>query len=321
MGLVAFALRIFALRRSRRDRDTLVEEPLLRLLVRMPPSVQGPLRASLFAVGVGLLAAGAGGAASGGGDRRAVGEPETVLLLDASNSMLAEDVAPSRLERQRELASALAPRLSGPVGVVYFAGAGYVLSPLTTDRGAVLSYVGGVRPASVGRGGSSLAPGLSQALNVLAGGEPGAARSVVLFSDGEETADDPIDAVLTLAVAAGVRVYTVGIGTPEGGTIPLGPEAAVGETQSGEFLLDPEGEVVVTRLAEESLRGIAETTGGVYVEGSPEGLATLFESLGVAESGPGSRSGSPSLPGGGATLLLLFAFGLLWAEGFLFRSA
>lgn len=212
--------------------------------------------------------------------------------------------------------------------MVYFAGAGYVLSPLTTDRGAVLSYVDAVRPASVGRGGSSLAPGLSQALDVLAGGDAGALRSVVLFSDGEETVDEPLDDVVARALAGGVRVHTVGIGTREGGTIPLGYDdadsgsaraparAVAGDTQPREFLRGPDGEVVVTRLEEESLRAIADTTGGVYVPGSQEGLAALMEVLAAADPGSGG-----SRPGGAAMFLLLSAFGLLWAEGFLFRSA
>lgn len=328
VGTVALLLRGWALRRGRRDRQDLIDDPLLRALVRMPRPGQGPLRAVLFAVGVGLLGAAAAGAVTGRGTPRVVGDTQTVLMLDASNSMLAEDVEPSRLERQRELARTLARRLGGSVGVVYFAGAGYVLSPLTTDRGAVLSYVEAVRPASVGRGGSSLAPGLSQALDVLAGGDAGASRSVVLFSDGEETRDEPLDDVIARAVAAGVRVHTVGLGTSEGGTIPLGHDAAVsdsaresalvgaGDTRAREYLRGPDGEVVVTRLEEESLRAIADTTGGVYVPGSPEGLAALLEILVVGDPPSGG-----SLPGGAGMFLLLSAFGLLWAEGFLFRSA
>lgn len=327
VGLAALLLRGVALRRGRRDRDRLIEGPLLRRLLPMPPPAQGPLGAILFAAGVGAIAAAAAGTGAAGPNRGDLGGPETVLVLDASNSMLVEDVRPSRLARQRELAQDLASRLTGPVAVVYFAGRGYVLSPLTLDRGAVSMYVEAVRPANVGWGGSALAAGLSQALGVLAGGDPDARRAVVLFSDGEETAGQGLDDALELAVRAGVRVHAVGIGTPEGGQIPLGPDAAFSpalpsdlpagapELERGGYLRGPDGEVVVSRLEEGVLRQIAEATGGMYLPDSTDGLADVAARL-MASAGPTGGSG----PGGGAGgWLLLAGFCLLWTEAFLFR--
>lgn len=322
IGMAALLLRAVALWRGRRDRARLGDAPLLRRLAGLPPSSQGWLRAGLFAVGAGALAAAGAGAVASPAERRTTEGPETVLVLDASNSMLAEDVPPRRLDRQRRLATDLVTRLAGQVAVVYFAGRGYVLSPLTTDLDAVLMFVEAVRPASVGRGGSALPSGLEQALDVLAGGARDGRRSIVLFSDGEETAGEPLDRVVERVVEQGIPVHAVGIGTPEGGRIPLGDDAAAtgstplsfSPTGRRGYLRGPDGEVVVTRLEEAVLRGVAETTGGTYVPGSTDGMGPLARRILEGEAPT-----DPPRPGEGSTLLLLAGFGLLWGEAFLFR--
>lgn len=324
---LAFVLRALGLARARRARDRLADTALLGRFGPLPRRGWEWTAAGLLALGAGLL----GAMAAGFGAREAVREeapgPETVLLLDASNSMLSEDVQPSRLERQRALAGRLAARLSGKVGVVYFAGRGYVLSPLTVDASAVRMYVQTVRPASVGRGGTALAAGLSEALGVLEGGRGDADRAVVLFSDGEETVEQPLDDALERARRLGISVHAVGIGTREGGRIPIGPETALdpepGERRAGDgtfptetdadaYLRGPDGEVVTTRLEEETLRSIAQMTGGRYLAAEEPELDRLADDLAGTEGAP-QRGGSPAIP------LLLLAFALLWAEGFLPR--
>ena len=147
---------------------------------------------------------------------------ETVIVLDASNSMLAEDVTPSRLRREQALARHMVGQLAGRIGVVYFAGSGYVLSPLTEDRAATLMFTESVHPTNVGRGGTSLVDGLEQALVVLAGGRSSAVRSIVVFSDGESTVDETaLDVALERARRAGITIYAIGLGTAEGGRIPM----------------------------------------------------------------------------------------------------
>lgn len=321
-AVLAFGFRALGLWRSRQDRDRLAEGSLLRRQLFLPPAGWPWLRAVLLAVGVGAVASAAAGTSAGTSDKESRGGPETVFVLDASNSMLAEDVEPNRLSRQRSISRSLVARLSGQLGVVYFAGRGYILSPLTTDVNATLMFVESVRPASVGRGGSALASGLEQALDVLAGGEDAAPKAVVLFSDGEETVGQPVDAALERAREAGVRVHTVGIGTTEGGRIPLGRDVAlsplpVAGTPLGEraFLRDTDGKEVVTRLEEEALQEIAEVTHGVYVAATEAGIEQIVRQV-EAAGGP-----SPTTPLGGTPgLLLLAGFALLWSEGFLFRS-
>lgn len=322
-----FLLRAIGLLRARRGRRRLADTALLGRFGPVPRRGWEWTAAGLLALGAGML----GAVAAGFGAQEAVREegtgPETVLLLDASNSMLAEDVQPSRLARQRELAGRVAARLSGNVGVVYFAGRGYVLSPLTADASAVRMYVESVRPASVGRGGTALGAGLSEALGVLGGGRGETNRAIVLFSDGEETVEQPLDEALERARRLGVPVHTVAIGTREGGPIPIGPETALdadpgerraldrmvpGGAGSDSYLRGPDGEVVTTRLEEETLRHIAQVTGGRYLPAEEPELDRLADELAGGEA-PQQSGGSPAIP------LLLLAFALLWAEAFLPR--
>lgn len=317
---IAFGVRAFEVVRSGRARDRLADMRVLRQFVSIPPVGGAWLRACLVALGVGSLTA----AAVGTGDPEPAREEreddtETVLVLDASNSMLARDLEPSRLEVQRDLARVLASRLPGRLAVVYFAGRGYVLSPLTTDLNAVRMFVDAVRPANVGLGGSSLAAGLTQALDLLAGGADDARKSVVLLSDGEETVERPTAEALERARDAGVVVHAIGVGTVEGGAIPLGRDAAVDpattfERRRGEsFLRGPDGEVVISSLESGTLRTIAAETGGLYLPAEPRSVARLIES--VSDEGPADPATEDTTVG----WLLLFGFGLLWGEAFLFR--
>lgn len=322
VAALALAGRSAVLWRVGRERRRLAERVLLERLLPLPPARHGWLRAVMFAGGVGILASAAAGATTARPETGPESGPETVVVLDASNSMLAEDVEPSRLYRQRALARDLVLRLAGQVAVVYFAGRGYVLSPLTTDVDAALMFIDAVRPASVGRGGSALPAGLTKALDVLAGGGRDVRRSIVLFSDGEETAGESLEEALQRSAEAGIPVHTVGIGTTEGGPIPLGRDAAVSgtptlrfpETSGRAHLRGPDGEVVVTRLDGAVLRGIAEQSGGAYVPGSTSGMGALARRILASEASAGRLR-----PGEGGVLLLLMGFGLLWTEAFLLR--
>jgi Ca-activated chloride channel family protein len=243
--------------------------------------------------------------------------PETVIVLDASNSMMARDVDPDRLTLQRRLATQAAARLPGRIGVVFFAGRAYVLSPLTGDRNATLMFVESVDPSAVGRGGTALAAGVSQALDVLVGGTA-PIRRILLFSDGESTVDsDVLDDVIDRASRAGVRVYTIGLGTAAGSAIPLpgsgSARSARGQERTPEtFMRDADGDIVISRLVEDQLRDVARRTGGVYVPGTAEGVAALIPRL-VGQPAT-ERASAPVL------LLVLLAFALLFCDAYLVRK-
>jgi Ca-activated chloride channel family protein len=315
-GGIALALRAWSLRRADRERTDLAEPGLLAQFARLPTRELAWVRGGLLALGVGALAL-ASTSASTDSAREDPGGAETILVLDASNSMLVEDVDPNRLEVQRRLARILANQLPGRVGVVYFAGRAYVLSPLTTDVSAVQMFVEGVRPAAVGRGGSSLAIGVTQALDLLSGGEEDARKAIVLFSDGEETVGQPLEDALGRARDEGVPVYAIGIGTVQGGQIPLtrdaslDPSTALGRRRGPSFLQGPDGQPVVSRLEAGNLRTIAGETRGRYLPGTEASLRRLRGDLGTAGTGE-TATGNPLV-----SLLLITAFVSLWAEAFL----
>lgn len=317
-AVVVLLLRGLALYRSAADRSEIGDPELLARMA--PPSglFRRALGAVLVAGGVGLLAAvfAAGGFGGDVSFDDASGF-ETVVVLDASNSMLAEDVRPSRLRLEQALARRMVGRLAGRIGVVYFAGSGYVLSPLTDDRAATLMFTQAVHPTHVGQGGTSMVDGLEQALVVLAGGRSGAVRSIILFSDGESTVDDTaLGVALERARRAGVTIYTVGVGTTEGGRIPMPPEDGRAETDPSDeptWLRDRQGRIVVSRLDEASLREIASATDGLYAAG-PRAADSLLERIPAG----GMR---PPVSSAAVNGLLLAAFLLLAAEAYLVRRA
>jgi Ca-activated chloride channel family protein len=325
-GSAALLLRGLSAYRTRLDRTALGDDLLLVRLTHAPSPAQRFYRAFLLAAGCGALAAGltVGGAAE---DVPEESDLQTVLVLDASNSMWARDVQPSRLERQRQLAADLAVRIPGRLGVVYFAGRGYVLSPLTEDRDAVLMFVQALDPVLVGQGGTSLAEGLRQGLDVLAGGDESGRRVLVVMTDGEATTDaEGIEEAVARATRMRVPVFTVGLGTPSGARVPVPARPDAEELESapaprlrtqrdgGErWLTDGRGEAVVSRLEESGLQELSRTTGGSYVRADAQGFDALLERL--------ESEGRRPDPGTGrrASALLLAAFALLFAEGYLVR--
>jgi Ca-activated chloride channel homolog len=200
-----------------------------------------------------------------------------VLALDISKSMLARDVAPNRLERQRLIARRVLRDLYGDrIGLVVFAGRAYVVSPLTTDHGALQLYVDAVDPEMVSQGGSSIGAAINQAVD-LARGPTGRARSagVVLMSDGESTEDEESAVVQATQRARklGIAVHTLGLGTSRGDRIPENnPRTG---TVSG-YKRDPFGNVVVSQLNERVLRNIADQTGGHYFHADQPGSTSAL---------------------------------------------
>lgn len=213
-----------------------------------------------------------------------------VLALDVSESMWAEDVRPNRLERERLEARRLVTELSGHrIGLVAFAGAGYVLSPLTVDQGAIHLYLDAIDPTIAGTPGSSLAAAIDRSLELL--GEPderGGDRVIVLLTDGESH-DDPDQVVQAAraASAAGVQIYGIGIGGEAGEPIPK--YSRMGERLGG-YKRDSEGRIVLSRLEREPLARAAQITGGFWVRADEGGSGRVLASLSELEGGPGETT-------------------------------
>lgn len=315
---VVLVLRLIEIVRCRRDQARLADASLLRRVAHPQSRALTWTRAILLVGGAAALASAMGIAGGRAPTTDEASDRETVFVLDASNSMLVNDVDGTRLSLERRLATGLATRVPGRQGVVYFAGRGYVLAPLTNDAGAILMYVESVEPSVVGRGGSAVVSGLRQALSVLEGGAENAQKAIVLFSDGEATVDEPTDALLDRAARLQVPIYTVGIGSSAGGPVPYEGEGARPPRRRGQepevvYRRDDDGRIVVSRLEESGLREISAATGGLFVPGDRVGIERLAQII------AGDDRSLESGPGTGTNILLLLAFVLLWTEGFLLR--
>lgn len=189
---------------------------------------------------------------------------DLVLALDVSKSMLAQDIAPNRLERERVLARRLLRELAGDrIGLVAFAGRAYVLSPMTVDHGALQLYLDALDPEIVSQGGSSLAAAIRQATDLARGPDDSGRGAVLLVTDGEALEEEaPVLEAAARAERLGITIHTVGVGTPEGSPIP---ESSGDPGQVRGYKRGPDGEVVITRLNEQLLRSVASRTGGEYV--------------------------------------------------------
>jgi Ca-activated chloride channel homolog len=233
-----------------------------------------------------VTAAGAALAFAAAGPRWGVTEAEgralslnVVLAVDISRSMLAEDIEPNRLERARLFGRRLLRELPGDrFGLVVFAGRAYVLAPLTTDHSAIELYLDALDPNMVSQGGSALSAAITQATDLVRSTQASGDRVVVLLSDGEALEEaDAVRAAVERAARAGVRVVTVGIGTPQGANIPLRDDVTGVVTG---LRRDEYGAVVVTRLDEDAMRMIGSRTAGSYVRlGDAAALSRVVSDL------------------------------------------
>jgi Ca-activated chloride channel family protein len=195
------------------------------------------------------------------------------VLLDVSKSMLAEDVRPNRLAQAKFAVEDLLQKLEGDrIGLIAFAGTAFVQCPLTVDYAAFRMTLRDADPGIIPRGGTAIAAAVRTALKGFAAGE-GSDRAIVIMTDGEQTEGD-IEAVAREAAQAGVRIYAIGIGTTEGELIPVRERGA-----SLAFVKDDAGNVVKSRLDEESLKKLALETKGIYVHSAAGdfGMDTIYE--------------------------------------------
>lgn len=179
---------------------------------------------------------------------------EIMVAIDVSNSMLASDFSPNRLERTKYAVSRVIEGLSEErIGVVVFAGDAYVQLPITSDYLTARNFVERISPTQVTKQGTAIGAAIDLATSAFSSDSEGS-RVVVLVTDGENHEDDAL-AAAERAAEKGVQVYTIGIGTPEGAPINIGDD----------FVRDDNGEIVVSKLDETTLQKIAATTGGAYI--------------------------------------------------------
>lgn len=224
--------------------------------------VRGWIKIALFSVAVGFLALALARPQTGSKLRTTEVEGrEVVLVVDVSNSMLAEDVTPSRIERTRYAISRLVERMKEDrLGIVAFAEEAEVLLPITGDYKMAEAMVKRLSPSLIAHQGTDIGEALEVALlSFTETTKESKSRVVILITDGEEH-NQRTEAAIESAVAQGVMVCAIGIGTPEGTPLKI----------DGELIEDEDGKMVVTKLGEPLLQHIAEATGGIYVRSRNE---------------------------------------------------
>lgn len=184
---------------------------------------------------------------------------DIIIALDVSNSMKAEDFKPNRLENAKRQISLMLEQLEQDrIGVVVFAGAGYLQLPLTTDYGAARLFLSAIDTDIVPVQGTAIGAAIRLAMKSFVKGER-KHRVIIIITDGENHEDDALEAARE-AAKDGIIVHTIGMGSPEGAPIPV----YHGETRVG-FKKDGSGNVVVTKLNETILQQIASAGGGKYI--------------------------------------------------------
>ena len=197
---------------------------------------------------------------------------EMMLVVDVSNSMLAEDFEPNRLERTKYAINKLFDGLQQDrVGLIVFAGEPKVQLPITSDYRMAKAFARRIDTSLADVQGTAVGKALEQALLSFSGETAEShSRVIILITDGENHEDDALE-VARQAAEAGIRIYTIGIGTPEGAPIQI----------NGEFIKDEKGDMVVSKLDEKLLQQIAEITGGAYVRSTKQsiGLDEIVRSI------------------------------------------
>ena len=200
---------------------------------------------------------------------------DVLLVLDISNSMLAEDAKPSRMELSRQFAKKLIKKLEGErMGLIFFAGNAFLQVPLSTDYSFMMQSIQTAGPDLVTAQGTAIAEAIKLAESSF-DAENGAGRAIVLITDGENHDSDAIDAVKA-AFRAGIVTFPVGAGTQEGGFIPTNN---MGESR---YKRDEQGDIVRTRLNEQLLRDLALSGGAGSVRNIRDGdhaIAALSEEI------------------------------------------
>ena len=195
---------------------------------------------------------------------------EVMIALDVSNSMLAEDYSPNRLERSKLAISRLVDKLQGDrIGLVVFAGQAFVQLPITADYVSAKIFLKSIDTSSVPIQGTDLAEALMASARSFST-QSERSRAIILITDGEDHEGEALEAARTIA-EQGIRIYCIGVGSPQGKPIP----------KNGSLMKDRNGDIVVSRLDEEILQEIAGAGNGKYVRaGATEfGLNPIIDDI------------------------------------------
>ena len=265
---VAYAV-VMALRRRRIRRFG--DEKMVRELMPHYSPAKGWVRIVLFTLAfasfvIGLARPQIGAKLS---ERKTKGA-EIMICLDVSNSMLAEDYSPNRLERAKMAISAIVDKLRDDrIGLIIFAGSSFVQLPVTTDYVSAKMFLGSIDAGSIPVQGTAIGDAIHTAVKSFSA-QSEKSRVIILITDGENHEDDAVAAARE-AGEAGIRIYTIGVGSTHGQPIPV----------DGQLLTDKDGNIVVSKLDEAVLRKVAAAGNGAYVHaGNDEfGLNPIIDEI------------------------------------------
>jgi Ca-activated chloride channel family protein len=204
---------------------------------------------------------------------------EIIIALDVSNSMMAEDIQPNRLERAKQAISKLVDQLvNDKIGLIVFAGKAYMQMPITTDYVSAKMFLSTISPDIVPVQGTAIGSAIELGMNSFTPSVE-SSKALIIITDGENHEDDAVQAA-QLAAEKGIKVCTIGIGNPDGSPVPV-----TGPGGQKTFLKDREGNTVISKLDEKTLQRIAAAGNGVYVRSSDTriGLNTVFDELNKME--------------------------------------
>ena len=200
---------------------------------------------------------------------------DLMLVVDVSNSMLAEDIKPNRLKRAKMAISTLIDKLEGDrIGIIVFAGHPYKQMPLTTDYSAARLFLSTINTKIVPSQGTAIGAAINMAVKSFDDKDHN--KAIVIITDGENHEDNAVEAAKK-ATENGIRVFTIGMGLPEGAPIPVYNDYG---TQTG-FKKDRNGQTVITKLNEDMLRQIAAAGNGAYARANntSTGLKKIFNDI------------------------------------------
>ena len=201
---------------------------------------------------------------------------DIVFAVDVSKSMLAEDIAPNRMEKAKRLVSEIINELaSDRIGIIAYAAQAYPQLPITTDYGAAKMFLQGMNTEMLSSQGTAISDAIELATTYY---NDAAQTNRVLFivSDGEDHSNGNATAAVSKALDANIKIFTVGVGTEKGGPIPIREKGVLERLKR-----DAEGEVVITKLQQTTLLDIAQEGNGQYIDGSntAQAVAQIKEAL------------------------------------------
>ncbi|MBN2519269.1 MAG: VWA domain-containing protein [Bacteroidales bacterium] len=196
---------------------------------------------------------------------------EIMIALDISNSMMAEDIKPNRLERAKRAIASMVNKLEDDkIGLIVFAGDAYIQVPITTDYISAKMFLSSINPSIIAKQGTAIGAAVDLATKSFSQ-ESELNKALIIITDGENHDGDAIEAA-RLANEKGIVVHTLGMGLPQGAPIPVG---------YNNYQKDREGNTIITKLNEQMLQQIATAGNGVYIRAnnSQTGLNTLYNEI------------------------------------------